>query len=56
MKKIKMIGLDLDGTLLNDKKELTSHTREILTRAIDQGVTVQGSRKCSGISRGCGTH
>ena len=40
MKKIKMIGLDLDGTLLNDKKELTSHTREILTRAIDQGVTV----------------
>lgn len=38
MKKIKMIGLDLDGTLLNDKKELTSHTREILTRAIDQGV------------------
>jgi len=35
-----MIGLDLDGTLLNDKKELTSHTREILTRAIDQGVTV----------------
>ena len=22
MKKIKMIGLDLDGTLLNDKKEL----------------------------------
>lgn len=64
MKKIKMIGLDLDGTLLNDKKELTSHTREILTRAIDQGVTVlvatgrpvTGSRKCSGISRGCGTH
>ena len=40
MKKIKMIGLDLDGTLLNDKKELTSHTRKILTRAIDQGVTV----------------
>ena len=40
MKKIKMIGLDLDGTLLNDKKELTSHTREILTRAVDQGVTV----------------
>ena len=40
MKKIKMIGLDLDGTLLNDKKELTSHTREILTRALDQGVTV----------------
>ena len=25
MKKIKMIGLDLDGTLLNSKKEVTDH-------------------------------
>ena len=27
MKKIKMIGLDLDGTLLNSKKEVTDHTK-----------------------------
>ena len=35
-----MIGLDLDGTLLNEKKELTGHTRDVLMRAIEQGVTV----------------
>ena len=40
MNKIKMIGLDLDGTLLNEKKELTEYTRDVLNRAIDQGVTV----------------
>ena len=43
MKKIKMIGLDLDGTLLNDKKELTSHTREILT-----GGNSTGCNRASG--------
>lgn len=31
--KIKMIGLDLDGTLLTDKKELTVRTREVLAKA-----------------------
>ena len=30
MQQIKMIGLDLDGTLLNTKKELTDHTRRVL--------------------------
>ena len=35
-----MIGLDLDGTLLNTKKELTEYTKEILTRAIESGVTI----------------
>lgn len=39
-KDIRMIGLDLDGTLLNDKKELTPYTREVLTEAIRQGVAV----------------
>ncbi len=38
--KIKMIGLDLDGTLLTDKKELTSYTREVLQKAIAKGVVV----------------
>lgn len=37
---IKMIGLDLDGTLLNTEKKLTDHTRNILGRAIERGVTV----------------
>ena len=40
MQKIKMIGLDLDGTLLNDKKELTPYTRQVMEEAIRQGVTV----------------
>lgn len=38
--KIKMIGLDLDGTLLNEKKELTAYTKEVLNRAIEKGVVV----------------
>lgn len=33
MKKIKMIGLDLDGTLLNSKKEVTDHTKNDLSES-----------------------
>ena len=40
MKKIKMIGLDLDGTLLNSKKEVTDHTKSVLEEAIAQGIIV----------------
>lgn len=40
MHQIKMIGLDLDGTLLNTKKELTQYSRDVLKRAIDKGVLV----------------
>ena len=35
-----MIGLDLDGTLLNTKKELTENTRRVLREAIDAGILV----------------
>ena len=38
--KIKMIGLDLDGTVLTEKKELTVRTREATSRALAQGVVV----------------
>lgn len=38
--KIKMIGLDLDGTLLTDKKELTKRTRKAVSSALEQGVVV----------------
>ena len=38
--RIKMIGFDLDGTLLTSNKEITDYTREVLVRAIDQGVVV----------------
>lgn len=37
---IKMIGLDLDGTLLNTQKVLTDHTKEVLQKAMEQGVVV----------------
>lgn len=40
MNTIKMIGLDLDGTLLNEKKELTERTRKVLERAIEQGIII----------------
>lgn len=40
MKRIKMVGLDLDGTLLTDEKKLTARTRTALERAIAQGVVV----------------
>lgn len=38
--RIKMIGLDLDGTLLNEKKQITPRTEDVLKRAIAQGVVV----------------
>lgn len=38
--KVKMIGLDLDGTLLTDKKELTERTRKAINSALEQGVVV----------------
>lgn len=40
MKEIKMIGLDLDGTLLNKEKKLTKYSEKVLNQAIRQGVTV----------------
>ncbi len=38
--RIKMIGLDLDGTLLTDKKEITPRTWQAIREALDQGVVV----------------
>lgn len=37
---IKMVGLDLDGTLLNSRKELTPFTKEVIAKAINKGVHV----------------
>lgn len=39
-RKIKMVGLDLDGTLLTDKKELLPYTKDVLRRALEMGVVV----------------
>ena len=40
MEKIKMIGLDLDGTLLTDRKEFTDRSKRVLRTAIDSGIVV----------------
>lgn len=40
--KIKMIGMDLDGTLLTSQKELTAYTRDVLRRAVEQGIVEIG--------------
>ena len=37
---IKLIAIDLDGTLLNDKKEVTPRNKEVLARAKAQGVKI----------------
>lgn len=39
-RRIKMIGMDLDGTLLTNKKELPPYTRSVLKKAIDAGIEV----------------
>ena len=38
--KVKLIGMDLDGTLLTTKKEMTPYTKAVLKRAAEQGITV----------------
>lgn len=49
--KTRMIGLDLDGTLLTTQKELTSYTKDVLSRAMEQGVIVMPAtgRPLSGV-------
>lgn len=37
---IKMVGLDLDGTLLNSKKKISEHTRKVVEEAIEEGCVV----------------
>jgi len=37
---IRLIAIDLDGTLLNDSKQVTDHTLQALAQAADQGVKV----------------
>lgn len=37
---IKMIGFDLDGTLLNSNKEISDYTRDVMSEAVKQGVII----------------
>lgn len=49
---IKMIGIDLDGTLLTTEKKLLPFTRQVLSEAIEKGilVVIATGRPCSGIT------
>ncbi len=38
--RIKMVGLDLDGTMLTDRKEITPRTKRVIEQAIQEGVVV----------------
>lgn len=40
MKKVKMIAIDMDGTLLNKQKKISPYTKEVLERAMGEGVYV----------------
>lgn len=53
--KTRMIGMDLDGTLLTTQKELTAYTKDVLRRAIDQGIVVMPAtgRPSRGFLRSC---
>lgn len=53
MKKIKMIGFDLDGTLLTTDKVLTERTKRVLSKATEQGIIVLPAtgRPLSGLPR-----
>lgn len=53
MKKIKMIGFDLDGTLLTTDKVLTERTKRALSKAAEQGIVVLPAtgRPLSGLPR-----
>ena len=37
---IKLIAIDLDGTLLNDKKELPAENRQAIQEAVKAGIKV----------------
>ncbi len=37
---IKALALDLDGTLTNEKKEITARTKQAVSRAIDSGIAI----------------
>lgn len=37
-RRIRMVGMDLDGTLFTNDKKITDHTRKILEKTIEQGV------------------
>ena len=52
-REMKLIALDLDGTLLTTDKKLTEYSRIVLTKAMEQGceVVVSSGRPISAIPK-----
>lgn len=52
-KEIKLVALDLDGTLLTSDKRLTDYSKDVMARAIEQGceVVVASGRPLSAIPK-----
>ncbi|MDL2323854.1 Cof-type HAD-IIB family hydrolase [Ruminococcaceae bacterium OttesenSCG-928-A16] len=50
---IKLIGLDLDGTVLNDHKEIRPRVKEAIAKALQQGIVVLPAtgRQLSGVPK-----
>lgn len=40
MSKIKLVAMDLDGTVLNSDKQISNHTREVFEQATSQGIYI----------------
>ena len=40
MEQIRLVALDLDGTVFNDQKEITPRTLAAIRAALQKGVTV----------------
>lgn len=51
--KIRMIGLDMDGTLLTSDKKITAYTMQVLEKAMEQGIEIVLStgRAVTGIAK-----
>ena len=46
-REIKLIAMDMDGTLLTSSKEITEHTIEVLEAAMDRGFRLSCNRTVS---------
>ncbi|MFD2044959.1 Cof-type HAD-IIB family hydrolase [Ornithinibacillus salinisoli] len=40
MSEVKLVALDMDGTLLNMDEEVTDYTKQVITQALDKGIHV----------------
>ena len=56
MNSVKLIALDIDGTLYNKDGVITSYNKEMIRKAVENGITViiSTGRPCHYCQRFCG--